>query len=268
MKKLMMVQLQQKIWWWTTDVNQPAGADMEVEDPLHGGVPGPQDRLWEQVSAREDLIRSSVRRSQALDDVPACLKKPRVQFMVKRCISEKGKEKQLEKELPWGLIPPDEREMYREAELKQWQEHVEFGAVRPLSLSESEEVRRRVSPDRILRSRFAYKDKNYAKRKCDPSVPAKPKGTTLHRWDIVTLTSGELTWRSTLPLPAATPFFWRCNFVFAEGGMSALGISKLRFWNGVSCTTQTLFLSAQEWHPFFVTGSIGRSSQRSVWFIN
>jgi hypothetical protein len=95
--------------------------------------------------------------------------------MVKRCISEKGKEKQLEKELPWGLIPPDEKEMYREAELKQWQEHVEFGAVRPLSLSESEEVRRRVSPDRILRSRFAYKDKNYAKRKCDPSVPAKPK---------------------------------------------------------------------------------------------
>ena len=25
-----------------TDVNQPAGADMEVEDPLHGGVPGPK----------------------------------------------------------------------------------------------------------------------------------------------------------------------------------------------------------------------------------
>ena len=60
--------------------------------------------------------------------------------MAKRGISQKGKEKQLEKELPWGMIPPDERDLYREAERKQWDEHVEYGAVRPLTLEESREV--------------------------------------------------------------------------------------------------------------------------------
>ena len=62
--------------------------------------------------------------------------------MVKRCMSEKGKEKQLEKELPWGLIPPEEGGLYREAELTQWNEHADFGAVRPLSVGESQEVRK------------------------------------------------------------------------------------------------------------------------------
>ena len=95
--------------------------------------------------------------------------------MVKRCISEKGKEKQLEKELPWGLIPYEERHLYREQELKQWKEHVEFGAVRPLSVKESQQVLDSVPAERILNSRFAYRDKNYAKKKTDQSVPCKPK---------------------------------------------------------------------------------------------
>ena len=52
---------------------------------------------------------------------------------------------------------------------------MDFGAVRALSWLSRKLVRKTVSPDRILRSRFAYKDKNYAKRKCDPSVPPRPK---------------------------------------------------------------------------------------------
>lgn len=116
-----------------------------------------------------------MRRTQALDDVPVFMKKPRTAFMVKRCISEKGREKQLEKELPWGMIPPEERPLFREAELKQWNQHVDFRAVRPLSIEESEKIRRTVDPKRILRSRFAYKDKNYAKRKVDGAVPPRPK---------------------------------------------------------------------------------------------
>ena len=143
---------------------QPStGADMEVETHLEGGQPVPVPPRWAQVASREEQIKTAVRRSQALDDVPAPIKRARVQFMVKRCISQKGKEKQLEKELPWGLIPPDERQLYKEAELKQWREHVDFGAVRALSLEESQEVRNSVSPDRILRSRFAYRDKTTQK---------------------------------------------------------------------------------------------------------
>ena len=150
------------------------GADMEVETHLEGGQPQPLPPSWAEAASREERIKTATRRMQSLDDVPTQIKKARV-FMVKRCISEKGKEKQLEKELPWGLIPPDERQLYKEAELKQWKEHVDFGAVRALSAEESQRVREEVSPDRILRSRFAYKDKNYAKRKCDASVPPKPK---------------------------------------------------------------------------------------------
>lgn len=147
------------------------GADMEAETLLDGGLPSELPQPWAEAASREQQIKSTARRAEVLDDVPLELKKPRAQFMVKRCVSEKGKEKQLEKELPWGLIPPEERELYRQAELKQWNEHVDFGAVRALSLAQSELVRKTVSPNRILRSGFAYKDKN----KCDPSVPPRPK---------------------------------------------------------------------------------------------
>ena len=153
--------------------------EMEAEEEDSGELPA-LPPVWEQAASREDMIRTSVRRAKALDDVPAAIKRarleaPRSVFMVKRCISEKGKEKQLEKELPWGMIPPDDRHLYREQELKQWKEHVEFGAVRALSHEESREVLRTVPSERILSSRFAYRDKNHALRKADPTVPCKPK---------------------------------------------------------------------------------------------
>ena len=49
-----------------------------------------------------------------------------VHMAARRC-SEKGKEKQLEKELPWERIPPSERPDYVEAEKKQWREHAPAG---------------------------------------------------------------------------------------------------------------------------------------------
>lgn len=115
-----------------------------------------------------------------MDDVPLGLKRarrahPYAVFMTKGCISENGREKQLEKELPWGLIPYEERHLYREAELKQWKEHVEFGAVRALSVEESKKLVEIVPKERILNARFAYKDKNHAARKASQQVPCKPK---------------------------------------------------------------------------------------------
>lgn len=109
-----------------------------------------------------------MRRAQALDDVPVFMKKARTTFMVKRCISEKGKEKQLEKELPWGMIHPDDRQHFRDAELKQWEEHVDFGAVRPLSLEESEKVRRTADPTQplCLRGQNLREKKNQCGRAC------------------------------------------------------------------------------------------------------
>ena len=126
-------------------VEPPSGpVEMDAEEEADETMP-PMPAAWEQAASREDQIRTSVRRAAALDDVPLALKRAKTTarnavFMVKRCISEKGKEKQLEKELPWSLVPYEERHLYREQELKQWKEHVEFGAVRPLSVEESQQV--------------------------------------------------------------------------------------------------------------------------------
>ena len=157
------------------------GADMEVEPELEGGRLAPGGALH-QAANREELIRTSMRRAKLLDDVPVSIKKARLgeassstAFMARHCLSAKGKEKQLEKELPWGMIPPQERPLYLEAEDKQWQEHMSFGAVKPLSVEESKKIESTIDPSRILRARFAYKDKNHSKRKTDPSLPCKAK---------------------------------------------------------------------------------------------
>ena len=89
--------------------------------------------------------------------------------------SEKGKAKQLEKELPWHLIPEAEKPLYVEAERTQWAEHLAFEAVRPLSPTESKHVLEHEDPARILNARFAYKDKRHAQRRLDPSLLPKPK---------------------------------------------------------------------------------------------
>jgi hypothetical protein len=84
-------------------------------------------------------------------------------------------EKALEKEIPWHMISADEKDFFRAAEQKQWDEHLQYGAVRPLSLEESARVEVEVGKERILPSRFLYRDKNLAKRRSDPTVECKAK---------------------------------------------------------------------------------------------
>ena len=101
-------------------------------------------------------------------------KGPEEALMMKRATTKRGREKQLEKELPWRLIPLDKHELFKAAEAKQWQEHLQLGALLPLSVQESEEVRKN-EPDRIIGSRFAYRDKNYSKRRSSPDIEWRPK---------------------------------------------------------------------------------------------
>ena len=58
-------------------------------------------------------------------------------------VPERGKEKQLEKEIPWEHIPPTERDGG-----KNMHEHLDFQAVQPLSWAEWEEVRTKLHPSR------------------------------------------------------------------------------------------------------------------------
>lgn len=97
------------------------------------------------------------------------------QVMMAKNLTGDALDKALEKEIPWNLIKTEEKELFRQAERKQWDEHMHYGAVRPLSLKESREVEEKYGKDRILTSRFLYKDKNLAKRRSDPAVGCKAK---------------------------------------------------------------------------------------------
>ncbi|CAE7627787.1 GIP, partial [Symbiodinium microadriaticum] len=92
-----------------------------------------------------------------------------------KCQTDRALEKALEKEIPWKLIPESEHDAFRLAEEKQFREHLDHQALKPLSVDESAEVMRRVDPSRILTSRFAYRDKHWSRRKLDPGLAWKHK---------------------------------------------------------------------------------------------
>ena len=101
-------------------------------------------------------------------------KRPEEAMMTKKAKTTRGREKQLEKEIPWSMIPPELHERFRQAEQKQWGEHVKYEAMEPVSLQESREILANRG-HRVLPSRFAYKDKWWSKRKRDPSLDWRPK---------------------------------------------------------------------------------------------
>ncbi|CAE7658216.1 RE1 [Symbiodinium sp. CCMP2456] len=96
-------------------------------------------------------------------------------LMLKRAKTERSRAKQLEKELPWQMIPEDKRDDFRTAEDKQWSEHMEHDALEILDVERSREVEATVPKARILSSRWAYRDKSLAQRRTKPETPWKCK---------------------------------------------------------------------------------------------
>ena len=96
-------------------------------------------------------------------------------MMLKKCLTERSREKQREKELPWHCIPPELHQAFKQAENKQITEHYDHSALTPLTAAESDVIRATIPSDRILTSRFAYKDKNYARRKLSKDIEWRPK---------------------------------------------------------------------------------------------
>eukprot|EP00438_Fugacium_kawagutii_P025852 Skav231407 [mRNA] locus=scaffold4039:44689:52020:- [translate_table: standard] len=230
---------------------------------------------------RERRLEEHARRLQALDDVPYQFKKARTghetgqtAYMTKHAISERGKEKQLEKEIPWSMIPPDEREMYREAELKQWQEHLQYQAVRPLSVQESNEVLRRVGPERILSARFLYKDKNFAKRKSDPSIPAKPKARLCiagqHDPDL-----GKVDMVTDAPTTSRHSIIMALQLALCRGWIVAVGDIRAAFLNGIPAPRDLYFRQPRRGMPTLQEGQIievlkgvfGLSTSPKLWWM-
>eukprot|EP00439_Symbiodinium_sp_Y106_P045755 s2167_g5.t2 len=96
-------------------------------------------------------------------------------MMLKKAKTARSRAKQLEKELPWQLIPADKRDDFRAAEDKQWKEHMDHDALAVLSVEESIEVEATTLRERILTSRWAYRDKALAQRRTKPETPWRPK---------------------------------------------------------------------------------------------
>ncbi|CAE7777019.1 GIP [Symbiodinium sp. CCMP2592] len=96
-------------------------------------------------------------------------------LMMKTATTERSREKQREKELPWRLIPPEQHQAFKEAEAKQIKEHLDHAALSILTYEETVAVLKVTPPERILNSRWAYKDKNYAKRRENNTLPWKAK---------------------------------------------------------------------------------------------
>ncbi|CAE8631426.1 unnamed protein product, partial [Polarella glacialis] len=98
-------------------------------------------------------------------------------LMVKQKKTARTQRKQDEKEIPYARIPKEHLELFQAAAKTRWEQHEKYEAVRPMSLSESKQVRDTVNPKRILRSRFAYRDKNAGLRTEQREVPVKSKAS-------------------------------------------------------------------------------------------
>ena len=163
----------------------------EEEEPDAGGL---GDVVFDEDDADEDHVmaeldhgepapdRHGVRRGPE-DLPPVVLKrqrrkgKPDAQsvMMLKKAKTPRSREKALEKEIPWALIPEAMRPSFRAAEGKQWAEHENNKAITVKSVAESERIRATVPAERILSTRYAYKDKHMGLRRAQPDTPWKPK---------------------------------------------------------------------------------------------
>ena len=228
------------------------------------------------VEERARAIQAAARKANVLDDVPVCIKRPKVNrtFMVKKAISARGQEKQLDKELPWQLIPPDERELYREAEEKQWKEHIDFQAVRPLSVEESNYVRETVPAERILNSRFLYRDKNRAKRRTNKDLGPKAKARlcVAGQWDP---DLGRLEMSTDAPTVSGHSIILALQVALARGWKVSVGDIRAAFLNGIPAPRNLYFRQPKRGIPSLEPGQLvevlkgvfGLSTSPKLWWM-
>ena len=132
----------------------------EPEDP-HAAIPdGPAGGLV-------TMFMGRVRKEVVLDDVPSALKRPKTRedsnpvcsVFPGKTESKAKLRRMIEKEIPYEKIPPKDVEMYLQAEQNEWDSWKQFESCEVLSPEQSEEVLR-TKPDRVLPSRFVYRNKH------------------------------------------------------------------------------------------------------------
>ena len=267
-------------------------ADMEFEDlggeemdELVAGMP--TDVATSRDDARkaaavevQQRIQEAVRRKRALDDVPTSVRRTlqkgaaKEVHMAKHGLTGDALEKALDKELPWHMIPDDERDKYREAEVKQWNEHLEFRAVRPLSLEESRQVEATVDPSRLLPSRFLYRDKNRAKRRTDPSVGCKAKARLCVGGQLDP-DLGVVDMAVDAPTTSRLALLLGLQVALARGWKIGVGDIRCAFLNGVEAPRNLFFKQPKRGLPGLEPGQLvsiekgifGLSTSPKLWWL-
>ncbi|CAE7612538.1 RE1 [Symbiodinium sp. CCMP2592] len=211
------------------------------------------------------------------DDVPYNIKKARLEQPREPGSAHGGAQILGEgprEELKWHEIPDSEKALYIDAEELQWKEHVKYEAVRELSLEESARVRREVPASRILRSRFAYKDKNYAKRKADASLPPKPKA----RLCVAGQTDPDLGQRDMMvdaPTASRHSILLACQLALERGWKASIGDIRAAFLNGVKAPRDLYFEQPRRGIPGLSRGQLveilkgvfGLSTSPKLWWL-
>eukprot|EP00439_Symbiodinium_sp_Y106_P019445 s3274_g2.t1 len=114
------------------------------------------------------VFRGLTKREMCLEDVPHGIKKRRAvkpePSSVNTVIHGKtvGKNKlkrMMDKEIPYDKIPLEQRELYHQAQEKEWSSWREYESCEILSEEESTRVMREM-PERVLPSRYVYRNKN------------------------------------------------------------------------------------------------------------
>ncbi|CAE7373161.1 GIP, partial [Symbiodinium microadriaticum] len=125
-----------------TEVN-PGAMEVEDEDMNLDLAPGDPDPEGPEKPSDETPPYGPVRQ-RARTKKP----QPHTANMLKKCQTERSREKQYEKEIPWSMIPPERHADFKAAEIKQLKEHYDLNAFTPLTKRESEEVYAETSKDR------------------------------------------------------------------------------------------------------------------------
>lgn len=140
------------------------------------------------VSVSVTIFHKRTRTSEQVvceDSLPSCLKKPRHMgtevFVATKDVDKDGRGKPskkalkaLDKEIPYRDIPPEHADLYLEAKKKEWDSWLKFKSVDVLSKTESERIMRE-QRDRVLGSRFVYRNKHAGLTQGGVPLPVKAK---------------------------------------------------------------------------------------------
>ena len=274
------------------DIEMPAMPVEEEEIPENEPQPRPRVATLaekrKEVQAEEQRLKKAARQVKTLDDLPMQFRqtgtassssvnpegngKPREAFYTKKFGSTDPKA--LEKEIPWNLIPENEKQLFREAEEKQWTEHVEFGAVKPLSVDESNRVEQEFGRDRILPARFLYRDKNLAKRRDDASIPCKAKARLCvggqRDPDL-----GQVQMSVDAPTANRFSLLVGLHVALARGWVVSIGDIRAAFLNGVEAPRNLFFRQPARGIPGLAPGQLveilkgvfGLSTSPKLWWL-